>query len=207
MTSKLHQYYLEQMGIQQYTERSSSICSKLADLANQVAKCTLCPLHLSRKNTAFARGNSQAKLMIIGEAPGFNEDQQGLPFVGRAGELLNKMLFSIGITESEVYITNVIKCRPPENRNPHREEILRCSNYLNTQVQLVKPNIILGLGRFAAQFLLGKNSPLKELREQIFFYQETPCIISYHPAYLLRNPKDKAKSYRDLIRLNELLKS
>lgn len=207
MNSKLQHYYLQQMGVQQYVERQPSSCEKLLKLEKKVASCVLCPLHASRTKTAFARGNSEAKLMIIGEAPGFNEDKQGLPFVGRAGELLNKMLFGIGLAESDVYISNVIKCRPPENRNPHRDEMVQCSNYLVEQIALVKPKVIIGLGRFAAQFLVGKSSPLKDLREQLFSYQNIPFIISYHPAYLLRNPRDKNKSYADLLQLKKLLDS
>ena len=136
----------------------------------------------------FFRGSPQAKLMIIGEAPGFYEDQQGLPFVGKAGGLLNQMMQSVELFEQDFYIANVLKCRPPNNRNPQVAEIRQCSVYLSRQIELLQPSLILALGRFAGQFLLNRPLALKQLRNNVHYYKNTPFIVSYHPAYLLRNP-------------------
>ncbi|MGQ3887444.1 uracil-DNA glycosylase [Legionella sp. CNM-1927-20] len=206
MAKKDHLYYLQQMGVDVWTPRQTHICSnKLIDLASTVANCTKCPLYQNRTNTVFSRGNSSAKLMIIGEAPGFNEDKQGLPFVGRAGALLNQMLNSIGLTEDDVYIANVIKCRPPENRDPRPEEILQCSGYLVQQIELVAPKLLLALGRFAGQFLLNEIQALNRMRGVVHSYKKIPFIVTYHPAYLLRKPSDKKKAYQDLLCVKELL--
>ena len=183
----------------------SSKEESLSLLAQNVAACTRCPLHQTRKQTVFFRGNPQAKLMIVGEAPGFYEDQQGRPFVGKAGGLLNQMLQSVGIQEDAVYIANVLKCRPPNNRDPKTEEISQCSHYLRQQIALVKPDLILAVGRFAGQFLSNQIRSLKELRQKIHYYNDTPFIVSYHPAYLLRNPKDKKKTYADLLAVKHFL--
>lgn len=206
----LKQYYLEIMEIDQWIVREKKSINAedpLIRLARDVAQCIRCPLHQSRTNTVFSRGNPQAKFMIIGEAPGFYEDKQGLPFVGKAGALLNQMLFSIGFDESMVYIANVIKCRPPNNRDPHQEEVNQCKHYLNSQIELIKPQVILGLGRFAAHFLINKALPMRQAREKIYDYQGIPCMITYHPAYLLRNPKDKKKAYTDLLRIQRFLET
>jgi uracil-DNA glycosylase family 4 len=193
------QYYLQQMGIDSWVERQTPKTPSLAELEKIVSVCTKCPLHQSRQKTVFARGNPQATLMIIGEAPGFNEDKQGLPFVGKAGLLLNNMLDSIGLSEQDVYIVNVIKCRPPDNRPPKNDEITQCSPYLTTQITQVSPSLLLALGRFAGQFVANELLPLKQLRQKSYTYQTIPCVISYHPAYLLRNPVDKKLAYHDLL--------
>lgn len=207
INNELHQYYLQTMGIQPWLVRPvGGTCGQpLSDLANEVAACQRCPLYKTRTQTVFARGNPTANLMIIGEAPGFYEDKQGLPFVGKAGQLLDQMLRSIGLGESEVYIANVLKCRPPDNRDPAVEEILQCSSYLTRQIQLVKPTLILALGRFAGQFLLNEPRPLNQLRHRIYHYHDTPFIVTYHPAYLLRNPADKRKTYDDLRLVQDFL--
>lgn len=204
----MHQYYLQQLGIESWVLRETQTSKKnLQTIAEQVAICTRCPLHESRKQTVFARGNPNAKLMVIGEAPGFYEDQQGLPFVGKAGSLLNKMLASIELSEQDVYIANVIKCRPPNNRDPELEEINQCSDYLSQQIALIKPKLILAVGRFAGQFLLQASFPLNKMRKKMHDYQGTPVIVSYHPAYLLRNPADKKNAYSDLLYVKQLLQS
>ncbi len=207
MSKTLAQYYLQTMGIDTWIVRgiNSTAETTLASLEKEVAACIRCPLHKSRSQTVFARGNHQAKLMIIGEAPGFYEDKQGLPFVGKAGSLLMQMLKSIGLSDEEVYIANVLKCRPPNNRDPVAEEISQCSGYLNQQIQLIQPKLILALGRFAAQFLLNKQLPLNQLRNKFYQYQQIPFIVSYHPAYLLRNPADKKKAYADLMSAQQFL--
>lgn len=201
MTHPLNRYYLQTMGIETWLLRqnSPSCEKKLSLLAETVSSCTSCPLHQTRSKTVFSRGHWNAKLMIIGEAPGFYEDKQGLPFVGKAGELLNKMLYSIGMNEDEVYIANVLKCRPPNNRDPQNDEIAQCSTYLAQQIELIKPNLILALGRFSGQFLLNKPLPLNQLRGAFYAYHEIPFRVSYHPAYLLRKPIDKKKAYADLM--------
>lgn len=209
MPDVLTNYYLQTMGIDVWEERQTNpSCEKqLSALAAEVAVCERCALHKTRRQTVFARGNPQAKLMIIGEAPGFYEDQQGQPFVGKAGQLLNKMLRSIGIREEEVYIANVLKCRPPNNRDPALEEIAQCSAYLLRQIKWVEPQLILALGRFAGQFLLDKPLPLKQLRLDLHHYEDTPFMVSYHPAYLLRHPLDKKKAYLDLQKVKNILKA
>lgn len=207
MPDSLTPYYLQAMGIESWVLREQKQpCSRdLSILANEVSTCTRCPLHHTRTNTVFARGNQQAKLMIIGEAPGFYEDKQGLPFVGKAGSLLNQMLQSIGFNEEDVYIANVLKCRPPENRDPRIEEITQCSSYLNEQIALVNPSLILALGRFAGQFLAQESIPLNKLRQRLFTYNSIKCMVSYHPAYLLRQPRDKKKAYQDLLSAQKFL--
>lgn len=207
MSKPLPQYYLEIMGIENWVVRKTpASCGKpLARLAEEVASCQACPLHKTRSQTVFSRGNSQAKLMIIGEAPGFYEDQQGLPFVGKAGILLNQMMQSVGIEEENVYIANVLKCRPPDNRDPSAEEIKQCSGFLEQQIALIAPVILLALGRFAGQFLLNKPDSLRQLRIGVHHYRNIPFKVSYHPAYLLRNPRDKKLAYTDMLTVKQLL--
>jgi uracil-DNA glycosylase len=206
MPNAINQYYLQQMGVQLWTERHRhSGASKLLQLERAVSNCESCSLHQSRSKTVFARGNPDAPLMIIGEAPGFYEDEQGLPFVGKAGALLNQMLHSIGLAEKDVYIANVLKCRPPDDRDPGADEMAQCGKYLSRQIGLVAPKLLLGLGQFAGQFLAGNTLPLKQLRSTLHYYQDTPCLVSYHPAYLLRSPSDKKKAFEDLLQIKKQL--
>ncbi|HEB93111.1 MAG TPA: uracil-DNA glycosylase [Gammaproteobacteria bacterium] len=163
-----------------------------------VTRCTACGLHATRTQTVFGTGNHSADWMIVGEAPGADEDRQGEPFVGRAGQLLNNMLRAIGLQREQVYIANVIKCRPPNNRNPHVDEVSRCLDYLQRQIALLKPRLILVVGRVAAHSLLKVDTPLGRLRGQVHHFCATPVVVTYHPAYLLRTPRDKAKSWDDL---------
>jgi uracil-DNA glycosylase family 4 len=179
--------------------------ASLFALKGEVASCTRCILHKTRTQTVFFRGSPEAKLMIIGEAPGFYEDKQGVPFVGKAGNLLNQMLQSVSLFEKDFYIANVLKCRPPNNRDPKIEEIVQCSSYLRRQIELLKPSLILALGRFAGQFLSDKPLALNQLRKTVHYYQNIPFIVSYHPAYLLRNPSDKKKTYFDLLNVKKFL--
>jgi len=178
-------------------------------LQQAVAGCQACGLCQSRKNTVFGVGDTQARWLVVGEAPGENEDIQGEPFVGQAGQLLDNMLKAVGLNRQGtgaqgVYIANVLKCRPPANRNPQPEEVLQCEPYLRRQVALLQPQIILALGRFAAQSLLQHSvpdvatMPLGKLRGQVHSYEGVPVIVSYHPAYLLRTPQDKARTWADL---------
>ena len=169
-----------------------------ATLEATVSSCTKCPLHATRTQTVFGVGNRSAQWMFIGEAPGADEDRQGEPFVGRAGQLLNAILFAMGLKREEVYIANVIKCRPPGNRDPQPEEVAQCEPYLIRQIELIKPRLIVALGRHAAHSLLKTEVPLGKLRGQRLSYHGTPLIVTYHPAYLLRNPADKRKVWDDL---------
>ncbi len=202
----LKQYYLEQMGIESWVLRNPSPPEpNLGRLSAEVSVCTQCALHKTRTKAVFSRGNTAAQLMVIGEAPGFYEDKAGLPFVGEAGQLLDKMLQSIGLSDKAVYITNVIKCRPPNNRDPLPEEVAMCSHHLKQQIACVKPQFILAIGRFAGQFLLKDALPLGKMREQVHQYEGIPTIVTYHPAYLLRNPSDKRKVYQDLLKVQQLM--
>ncbi len=179
----------------------------LSDLQNQVAACQACELATSRSQTVFGNGDAHARLMIIGEAPGAEEDRQGLPFVGAAGQLLSEMLYAIGLQREQVFIANMLKCRPPNNRDPHRGEIQACEHFLRRQIELIQPRLILVLGRVAAQNLLQCTDSLARLRGKSYCYAETsiPLMVSYHPAYLLRTPKDKAKAWQDLIKVKSFL--
>lgn len=165
-----------------------------------VAACTACDLCKTRTQTVFGVGNVRAEWLIVGEAPGAEEDRQGEPFVGRAGQLLNSMLLAIGLPRETVFIANVLKCRPPGNRDPKPEEVSRCLPFLSAQIALLKPKIMLAVGRIAAQNLLATDSPLARLRGKLhrFGEAETPLVITYHPAYLLRTPADKRKAWEDL---------
>ena len=172
----------------------------LEALRINVANCTACALHQGRTQTVFGAGDHNAQWMIIGEAPGAEEDRQGEPFVGRAGQLLNAMLLAIGLQREEVYIANVVKCRPPGNRDPAPEEAAACEPYLKRQIALIKPKVILVVGRVAAHNLLKTDAALGTLRGKHWSYADTgiPVIVTYHPAYLLRAPKEKRKAWEDL---------
>jgi DNA polymerase len=168
-------------------------------LSERVAACQLCRLCEKRTNTVFGVGDRNADWMLIGEAPGENEDRVGEPFVGQAGKLLDNMLRSLTLArDTNVYIANVIKCRPPGNRNPEADEVARCEPYLQRQVALVKPKLIVALGRFAAQSLLKTDASISSLRGRVHEYEGVPVIVTYHPAYLLRSLPDKAKAWADL---------
>lgn len=168
------------------------------ELQAAVASCTACELHKTRTQTVFGVGDHAAQWMIIGEAPGADEDKQGEPFVGRAGQLLNNMLKALGLRREQVFIANILKCRPPGNRNPAPEEIVRCEAFLQRQVALVKPKVILAVGGVAAHNLLKVDTAVSRLRGQLHHYGETPLVVTYHPAYLLRKPSEKGKSWADL---------
>jgi len=168
------------------------------EIAGLVRECRLCGLCETRTQTVFGTGNRRARLMVVGEAPGAEEDRQGEPFVGRAGMLLNAMLRAAGFERGEVFIANVLKCRPPNNRDPSDEEAGRCLPYLRRQIELVAPAAILCVGRIAAQRLLGTDEPIGRLRGRVHDFDGVPVIATYHPAYLLRSPGEKRKSWDDL---------
>ena len=167
-------------------------------LQAQVSGCERCELCRTRTQTVFGVGNRSARLLVIGEAPGAEEDRQGEPFVGRAGQLLNSMLRAMGHPRESVYIANVLKCRPPGNRDPTPAEVAQCLPYLQRQVQLLQPRLILAVGRIAAQNLLATDTPIGRLRGQLHQFASTPLIVTYHPAYLLRSPGEKRKAWLDL---------
>ncbi len=164
-----------------------------------VPQCRACPLCASRTHTVFGVGDENADWLVVGEAPGAEEDARGEPFVGQAGRLLDNMLASIGLRRgANVYIANVLKCRPPGNRNPERTEVDRCSPYLQRQIELIRPKLILAMGRFAVQTLLDTDASIGSLRGRVHKYRGVPLIVTYHPAYLLRSLHEKAKSWEDL---------
>jgi DNA polymerase len=167
-------------------------------LAATVRECTQCGLCETRTQTVFGTGDIRARLMVVGEAPGAEEDRQGEPFVGRAGQLLNSMLRAAGFERPQVYIANVLKCRPPNNRDPATEETDRCLPYLLRQIQLIDPAVILCLGRIAAQRLLERDDTIARMRGRIHRLGQRPVVVTYHPAYLLRSPTEKRKSWEDL---------
>jgi DNA polymerase len=178
----------------------SDPASKWIELKNLVSGCTQCGLHKTRTQTVFGVGDPNADWMLIGEAPGAEEDRLGDPFVGQAGKLLDNMLAAIDLSRTrKVYIANVLKCRPPGNRNPEPEEVAKCSPHLLQQIELVKPKLILAMGRFAAQTLLATDASVANLRGKVHRYAGVPLIVTYHPAYLLRNLPDKAKAWEDLL--------
>src|SRR5215212_7479176 len=164
----------------------------LATIREDIGECTRCKLHTQgRKQIVFGVGNPTADIMFVGEAPGADEDAQGVPFVGRAGQLLTKMIEAMGFTRDEVYIANVLKCRPPGNRDPQPDEVEQCEPFLFRQIDLVKPKVIVALGKFAAQCLLRTNEPITRLRGREYKYRDAILMPTYHPAYLLRNPSAK----------------
>jgi len=176
-----------------------------AELGDAVAGCTACGLCESRSNTVFGVGDQQAEWMLVGEAPGENEDLQGEPFVGQAGKLLDNMLAALGLARGRnVYIANVLKCRPPGNRNPEPDEVAQCEPYLKRQIALIKPKVIVVLGRFAAQSLLRSDTPIGKLRGAVHSYEGIPVVVTYHPAYLLRTLTDKARAWEDLCLAREV---
>jgi len=178
----------------------STVPAGWQSLERTVAGCTNCALHQSRTQTVFGVGSHEAEWLIVGEAPGSEEDRQGEPFVGRAGQLLNEMLRAVGLTRQAVYIANILKCRPPNNRNPQPEEIAACRPYLQAQIDALGPRLILAVGGVAAHALLDSDSPVGRLRGRVhpFGQPEIPLVVTYHPAYLLRTPTEKAKAWQDL---------
>ncbi len=167
-------------------------------LETEVSACRKCTLCETRNNTVFGVGNKFAEWMIIGEAPGQHEDEQGKPFVGRAGQLLTEMLRAVGLERDDVFITNILKCRPPGNRDPKLEEAESCNDFLRRQCVLVKPKIILAVGRISAQTLLKTDAPLAKLRGKVHKLNDIPLVVVYHPAYLLRSLLEKRKAWQDL---------
>jgi len=225
MNDEKRLYYLDQMGIQVWVPQTITakcqgvekiigeelspgelnpeqvqIAASLDELKLTVSNCMRCELHRTRTQTVFGVGHPAAEWLIIGEAPGADEDRLGEPFVGRAGQLLTSMLRAIGLAREEVFIANILKCRPPNNRDPQPNEISCCGSYLRQQIELIQPKIILVVGRIAAQSLLNVDTPIGKMRGQKFTYQDTkiPVVAIYHPAYLLRSPHQKRNAWEDL---------
>ena len=204
--SSLHKF-LDYIGIQTYVLRptiqpddKTSNETKWVKLEKKVSNCKDCELHKTRTQTVFGCGNEQSDWLFIGEAPGKDEDLKGEPFVGRAGRLLNEVIFSLGLKREEVYIANILKCRPPNNRDPSQDEIQSCTTYLQQQIKMISPKIIIAVGRVAAQHLLNTDLTMAKLRGTVHSYgsESIPLITIYHPAYLLRSPSQKYKVWSDL---------
>lgn len=194
---------------QESTTQDGCLVSTLdwTSLRERVAACELCALSKSRTQTVFGVGSETADIVFVGEAPGQREDEQGEPFVGRAGQLLENMLATIGLTRPKIYIANILKCRPPRNRDPSIDEVKACTPYLDRQLALMQPKVMVALGRIAAHYLLNTSTPLSRLRGREWMYGDTqiPLIVTYHPAYLLRSPREKRKSYIDLLKIKSLV--
>lgn len=174
-------------------------------LVENVTACSKCEIAATRTQTVFGVGNKNADYLFVGEAPGADEDKQGEPFVGSAGQLLNAILFSLDLKRGDIYIANVLKCRPPNNRDPKPEEVENCESYLRSQISLIKPKVIVALGRHAAHSLLKTDKTLGSLRGEQHDYHGTPLVVTYHPAYLLRTPSDKNKTWQDLCLAKKLV--
>jgi len=204
--------YLEALGIEVFRLRRTEVDTPVGKdgwerLAADVKGCKLCSLHQTRTQTVFGVGRHDADLMIIGEAPGADEDRQGEPFVGRAGQLLNAMLRAIGLAREDVFIANILKCRPPNNRDPESAETAHCTPYLERQIALAAPRAMLAVGRIAAQHLLQSDQAIGRLRGKAlrFGTERIPIVATYHPAYLLRAPSAKAKAWQDLCLVRQLI--
>jgi DNA polymerase len=209
--------YLEALDIQPYQRRGAALQTSSATevalmdwatLRQTVAGCTACGLHKTRTQTVFGVGAENAEWMFIGEAPGADEDRKGEPFVGRAGQLLTSMIQALGFKREQVYIANILRCRPPNNREPAPEEAHACSPFLQRQIALVKPKIIIAVGRIAAQNLLHTEEAIGKMRGRVYQYgpDAIPVVVTYHPAYLLRSPAEKRKSWTDLKFAREVFK-
>ncbi len=214
--TRLH--YLNALGITVWQSRINETCSTIAEISlppssanedalppdswealrNQVIQCEQCILCTTRKQTVFGEGNSNAKWMFIGEAPGKEEDFHGIPFIGEEGNLLTEMLRAMQLTREEVFITNILKCRLPDNRNPHVDEIHACRDYLHRQIALINPKMIITFGQVSAQTLLATTDTIENLRGKIHQFQHKPLITVYHPNYMLRSPIEKSKTWHDL---------
>jgi uracil-DNA glycosylase family 4 len=187
---------------------SMNAAEALAAVRSDIGDCTRCKLHgLGRRQIVFGVGNPTASLMFVGEAPGGDEDIQGIPFVGRAGQLLTKIIEAIDLKRDDVYIANVIKCRPPQNRNPEPDEVNTCNPFLFRQIDIIKPKVIVALGKFAAQTLLETLEPISRLRGRVYDYRGAKLIPTFHPAYLLREPASKREVWEDMKLVKKLLHS
>ncbi len=209
---KLYLEYLKGMGMDSIPisknflgKPNSSDILTLHEIRKELGDCKRCKLHRTRRTIVFGEGNEKATLMFIGEGPGYDEDVQGRPFVGKAGQLLTKIIQAIHLQREDVYITNIIKCRPPQNRNPEPDEIERCSPFLMKQIQTIQPKIICALGTFSAQTLLNTNAKITSLRGKVYDLEGIRVIPTYHPAFLLRNPEKKKEVWEDMKKIQQLM--
>jgi uracil-DNA glycosylase family 4 len=209
---KAYLEYLKGMGIVSLSSSEmgddTSLPSRiltLAEVREELGDCKRCKLHRTRRTIVFGEGNEKATLMFIGEGPGYDEDVQGKPFVGRAGQLLTKIIESINLSREEVYIANIIKCRPPQNRNPEPDEIQSCNPFLRKQINAIQPKIICALGTFSAQTLLKTNTKITALRGKLYDLEGIKVIPTYHPAFLLRNPERKREVWEDMKKIDQWL--
>jgi len=185
---------------------SKNAAEALVAIREDIGDCTRCKLHtLGRTQVVFGVGSPSADLMFVGEAPGADEDEQGIPFIGRAGQLLTKIIEAIDLRRDDVYIANIIKCRPPQNRNPEPDEVASCEPFLFHQIDVIKPKVIVALGKYAAQTLLRRETPISRLRGQVFDYRGAKLVPTFHPAYLLRNPSSKREVWEDMKLVKRLL--
>jgi DNA polymerase len=222
LTELQRREYLDAMGIDVWVERADSdpeseeLTRSDAEsvtppdwdsLQQAVSSCTNCALHESRTQTVFGVGNPNADWLFIGEAPGAEEDRRGEPFVGRSGQLLDQMLKAIGQSRDSVFIANIIKCRPPHNRDPQPEEAAACRSYLERQIEIVQPKIIVSVGKISAQNLLGSDAPVGRMRGKRHSFGDIPLVVTYHPAYLLRSPSQKSKSWADLCLARQIVEA
>ena len=193
-------------GVTTGSDSAPGDAGRLAVLRAELGECTRCKLHSTRTNLVYGVGNPDADLMFVGEAPGRDEDRQGIPFVGRAGQLLTKIIQAIDLTRDDVYIANVIKCRPPSNRNPEPDEVRTCEPFLFGQVDAIRPKVIVALGAFAVRTLLASDEAISKLRGRVFDYRGSKLIPTFHPAYLLRNPEKKREVWEDMKRVRLMLR-
>ena len=185
---------------------SKNSAEALVAIREDIGDCTRCKLHtLGRTQVVFGVGSPDADLMFVGEAPGADEDEQGIPFIGRAGQLLTRIIEAIDLKRDDVYIANIIKCRPPQNRNPEPDEVASCEPFLFHQIDVIKPKVIVALGKYAAQTLLRRETPISRLRGQVFDYRGAKLVPTFHPAYLLRNPSSKREVWEDMKLVKRLL--
>ncbi len=199
-------HFFSEIGVTHLNLDKSGFPASLAEIRGEIGDCTRCKLCQTRKNIVFGVGNPTADLMFVGEAPGADEDAQGIPFVGRAGQLLTKIIESIGVGRDQVYIANILKCRPPGNRDPEPEEVSTCEGFLFQQIRVVAPKVMVALGRYAAQTLLRTETPISRMRGQFFEFAGGLLIPTYHPAYLLRNPSSKRQVWEDMKAVRAKLK-
>ena len=198
--------FFSEIGVTHLNLDKTILPASLEEIREEIGDCTRCKLSQKRKNIVFGVGSSRADLMFVGEAPGADEDAQGIPFVGRAGQLLTRIIESIGLSRDQVYIANILKCRPPGNREPEAEEVETCEGFLFQQIQSVSPKVMVALGRYAAQTLLRTETPISRMRGQFFEFAGGVLIPTYHPAYLLRNPSAKRQVWEDMKAVRAKLK-
>ncbi|MDE2924956.1 MAG: uracil-DNA glycosylase [Acidobacteriota bacterium] len=199
MRELVHQLnFFSELGVTHLNLKNLNRVPTLPEIREEMGECTRCKLHRGRQNIVFGVGNPEADLMFVGEAPGADEDAQGIPFVGRAGQLLTRIIESIGLQREQVYIANILKCRPPRNRDPQPDEVESCEGFLFQQIQAIDPLLVVALGRYAAQTLLQTQTAISRIRGKFYPYRGGLLIPTFHPSYLLRNPRAKREVWEDM---------